>query len=616
MVTRDDQGAGTSGMTELLSPNGGDPRRELSVGLKALVISANGTEADLDAIQAFLGRLGVPYDTLVATDTRLRPELLCDGDHGYYRAVFVTTASLMYFDSSAQAWISAFDEAEWELLSDYERRFRARRVILYTFPSQSWIEQGLVDEGVRDTAAAPLEAHLTPSGRKVFSYLNPTAPIRLSGAHFYQATVESPDTVPLLVTREGHAVVSIRSFPDGREQLAATIANAPRLLHTVVLSYGVVDWAMNGLFIGSGRPNLNAQVDDVFIANAIWDPAAAADNTGRTYRLTSADIDALVSWLDRLHELANVTSDLRLELGFVGYGVATSAENDGLTAALRHHEHRFNWFSHTWDHRALDDMSYEDARGEIVRNDEFARQMGFSHYHPDAVVQGNVSGLDNPRFLQAATACGVRFLVADTSQPAWSAVPANRAVQADDLDVMIIPRRPTNLFCNATTPEEWVAEYNHYYGAHGVWAPGPHDLTYEEILDRESGVLVRYLLQVDMAPLMFHQANLRAYDGKRSLLTDLLDATLQKYGQLVRLPVAGRPLHVVGRRMAERTALEDTPISAVLHGDDRLVISATQPVVVPVTGVAFGDDCEVYGDRSISYIQLKAGERIEIDLAS
>jgi hypothetical protein len=50
-------------------------------------------------------------------------------------------------------------------------------------------------------------------------------------------------------------------------------------------------------------------------------------------------------------------------------------------------------------------------------------------------------------------------------------------------------------------------------------------LTYAEILDKESDLMVSYLARFDLDPLMFHQSNMRAYDGVNSLLGDLLHAT-------------------------------------------------------------------------------------------
>src|SRR5688500_3102418 len=42
------------------------------------------------------------------------------------------------------------------------------------------------------------------------------------------------------------------------------------------------------------------------------------------------------------------------------------------------------------------------------------------------------------------------------------------------------------------------------------------DLSYQEILGKESDIWLRYMIRYDMRPLMFHQPNVCAYDGVRS----------------------------------------------------------------------------------------------------
>jgi hypothetical protein len=108
----------------------------------------------------------------------------------------------------------------------------------------------------------------------------------------------------------------------------------------------------------------------------------------------------------------------------------------------------------------------------------------------------------------------------------------------------------TSLYYNVSRPAEWVSEYNYFYGPDGAilpdfWGLG-RDLTYAEILDKESDMWVLYLLKGDLDPIMFHQSNLRAftYTGSNypqiglskglnhTLLGDLINATLTKYNKL------------------------------------------------------------------------------------
>jgi hypothetical protein len=189
--------------------------------------------------------------------------------------------------------------------------------------------------------------------------------------------------------------------------------------------------------------------------------------------------------------------------------------------------------------------------------------------------------------------------------------------------ILIIPRYPTNLYYNVSTPAEWVSEYNYFFGAAGVVPPPPPqtswfggDSTYEQILDRESEVLLRYMLKYNANSWMFHAANLRDYDdtgpNKKSLLSDLLDAVAAKYRAMYSLPVVSPSQSTIGQIMAARMAY-NTAIAGGLKG--RVVfgtgtsIELTNPgsaaVTVPVTGVNIGG--ALYGGQPISTFTLPAG---------
>jgi len=584
--------------------------------MRVLVVSADGQETDLAAITTHLARLGVPYDTLIAAETPLREWPLSDGDHAFYQAVFLVTSELALVDATTGTWHSAFSAEEWDRLRQYEREFGIRRVMLYTFPSPAWTEHGLVEAGSRNTLDQPLDGSLTEAGRRVFPYLRADACIRFSGAQLYLAALApNAQAVPLVVTEDGHVVVSTRKTEDHRETMAVTIANSPELLHSLLLAYGIIRWATKGMFIGVRYSNLDIQIDDIYLASHLWDVAAATDETGLMYRITPDDLRLLVDWQNHVRSRSPVGTVIQLELAFVGVGAAGAPQADDLCAATRKYERDFSWISHTWDHRRLDDLSFAECADEIVRNDEFARSVGFSTYHRDSFVQSDVSGLYNDDFMRAAAAAGIRYVVSDTSRPGWNAsVPDYGRWSEVAPSVLIVGRRPTNLFCSVSTPEEWIGQYNHLYGVNGRWRQSPRDLTYSEILDQESDVILRYLLAWDLNPLMFHQANLRAYDGTHSLLGDLIDATVVKYERLVALPIRAWGLHDVGDRLAGRSALASAEVRATFGPDRQLTLTSSQPVIVPVTGIRVGDDWESYGDEVISYLAVDPGRPVTITL--
>jgi hypothetical protein len=71
------------------------------VGLKALIIAAQSTHTGLDVIQNFLNETGVPYDTLIGTQTPLVSSMLWDGvSRGYFQGILLTTGSLENYNGT------------------------------------------------------------------------------------------------------------------------------------------------------------------------------------------------------------------------------------------------------------------------------------------------------------------------------------------------------------------------------------------------------------------------------------------------------------------------------------------------------------------------------------
>jgi len=178
-------------------------------------------------------------------------------------------------------------------------------------------------------------------------------------------------------------------------------------------------------------------------------------------------------------------------------------------------------------------------------------------------------------------------------------------------DILMVPRRPVNLYYNVTTPSQWTGEYNSIY--HSYWG---RDLSYGEILDKESDVLVQYMLRGEIDPWMFHQTNLRAYDGVHTLLGDLLDRTLDKYGSLFVLPARSLTHAALGEWMANRMRYNAAGIVASIKPDQgTLTITASQSAVVPVTGLCTASS-ETYGGQCVSHVSLSAGQTVTYSIAT
>ncbi len=579
-----------------------------TIDLKVLVLAADGNEADLPAIKQALDYLGIPYTVYIAAQTPngLTPDFLSNGCHGYYEGVILTNGLLAYYNGSD--YVSALSQDEWNTLWSYEATMSVRELSWYTFPTADFGFQA--PSNAFDTSTAPVAMNLTSQGVPDFPYLNSTTTINIQYAWTYLAQpLTDGTTTPLLSDASGNALVAVHTTPDGRQALSLTFDSNPYLIHDIVLSYGLVNWLTQGLFLGSRHVYMSAQVDDLFIDDSEWVPATPCgtnvDNTGYTYRITGSDLKAVVAW-QKAKRAASVSANTTLSLAFNGSGTVAGAYTpDTLTPALTGNQAQFNWISHTYDHTNLDNVTYTTANSEITRNNQAAKKLGLSHYSTLNMVTPDVSGLANLAFLQAAYNDGIRYLVTDTSVAGGTNPSPNAGIyNTYQPAILMLPRHPTNLFYNVTTPAEWVAEYNCIYQS---------SLTYQQILDVESQFLVTYLLKGELDPWMFHQANLRAYDGTHTLLGDLLDMTLQKYAQYYNLPILNQAMNVLGQTVANWMQYTGAGVTASIVPGVSITITAQKAASVPVTGLNTTGS-EVYGGQHISYVNLTAGQSVTLPL--
>ncbi len=606
------------------------------VDLKILVIASDGTEADLAAIRQALDYLGEPYTVYVAAQTPggLTPDTLYSGNHAYYQGVILTTGDLGYNNNGV--WQSALSSTEWQNLWTFEGTFGIRQLSWYTYPTANY---GFNPPSASfDSSSNPVSAQWQAAAQPAFSYVNTANALTIQGGWTYLATpLSDGNTAPVIQDAQGNALAAIRTYPtqQNRQNLALTFDSNPYMTYDRVLQYGLINWvtsgtwASNGLFLGERHIYLSPQPDDVFLEDNTWPPGTPCGTnpgtTSTTYRITGTDLQTFDLWQTNQH-LQPATANLRISWPFNGWGTSTLFGGSGnylidtLTPAVPVDAGDFNWISHTYDHTNLDAISYADAVTEITKNNTVASDFGLANYNSQNMVTPEISGLSNPTFLQAAYDKGIRFLVSDTSRAGMNNPSPNAGIyNTYQSAILEIPRHPTNLYFNVSTPDEWLAEDNCLYpaGANG------HVSTYQQLLDRESNVMLGYLLNGDIDPLMFHQPNARAYDSVHSLLSDLLDLTLQKYRSYYTLPILSPKMDVLGQTMAGRMKYNAAGVTASIvppsaSSNPTITITAQQAVTVPVTGLAVsstsGYTTETYGGQTISYITLSAGQSVTLPL--
>jgi len=349
--------------------------------------------------------------------------------------------------------------------------------------------------------------------------------------------------------------------------------------------------------------------------------SAPVTNTTNNDKVYISSDSSIINQRPKL-EVCFEGSGFMLEFAFNGEGAQPGVyDPDTLTPYVVQNQSAFRWINHTYNHLNLDYVTYNQAYEQLVLNDNVAvNQLKLTYYSREPFIQPDISGLYNVNFQSAAYNFGVRYLISDTSWTGWNNPSPNTGIYSTlQPGLLIIPRHPTNLFYNLSTPVEWVSEYNCYYGPNGTCADGQwrywdHDLSYSEILDKESDMMLLYLLRWDVDPLMFHQTNLKAYTSGKTLMTDLIDATLAKYQALINLPIYNPSHSEVGVIMSNRMKFNASGITGTLTPCSGITLKTVNAARIPLTGVAYGSGQETYGGQPISYINMSAGQTIAVPL--
>jgi peptidoglycan/xylan/chitin deacetylase (PgdA/CDA1 family) len=561
---------------------------DVSVDARLLVITGDGSNAAFTAITTALAYLGTPYDVLDASSARLTAGALAAGNRGRYHGILLDTGDL------AVGSASGFSDAEWMTLASYEARFGVRRAVLYAVPTAAY---GLRSVGGFDVKERPIGATCTAPGSKAFVGANCAVPVWIRDGWAYASQPTDASTVPLLIDGAGNAYAATHRYPDGREALVLTFSQSPTAMHTLGLVYGVVSWVARGLFIGERHVYASPQLDDWFLPSAVY-----PSSSGITYRSSAADLQAFAAW-QNARQSDPVTAGFRSAFAFNAYGARPAGE-DGLTDKTRELGSAFTWINHTWDHKTLTRMAHAEAFEEFSKNDQYG-QANLSPYRVENLVTPGISGLDNAEVMRAAYDAGVRYLVSDTSLEGQDNPSPNAGYHnALAPGLLMVPRRPTDLYFNVSQPSEWVAEYA---------ALNSGTFSYEQIIDAASDVLVRYMLRGENDPWMFHQANIRDIGGGVSLFSTLLDAVLDKYRARATFPVLSPTMDELAQRVKARMAFDAAGVHATIEPGGKLIIRVANAAIVPVTGLCTRG-AERYAGQTISYLELAAGQALRLSL--
>ncbi len=610
----------------LPSPLGGTG--ELSgprLNLRTLIIST-GTEAEDSGLALMKGlheRLGTPYKILNARTENLTAAKLFSGEHGYYNAIILTDASL--WDETAENR-SAFTAEEWHILHEYERRFGVREAVVAGYPTSSTtlgLDYGLTD-GESFTGSFTGIWHSPAGETELYEGINTATPLPLTG-YAVGSTIreggDEPEVLPLLTEQNsGKILIARLRYADGREVLFSGINNDPIHLYSQLLAYEFLNFASRGVFIGARQVYLHLHVDDLFSPDDLWDPASNTTIRGNTYRMSAHDVENTIRFFNELRKRYPTAAGLRLDFAFNGFW---TRPDDELYLAFANSDNDFRYINHTFTHHNMDvsnGTTYEKAKQEIEQNRTVWKQLGLPELEENraVLVSGMHSGLTdratqtpypdgkNDAFLRAAQDAGVRYLASDASQPNQ-----NREHFVPGFDILLLPRYPTALFFNVSRPATLRDEYNYMFhesylekGLDPETTPGasPKLRSYREILELDAEQAVKHMLSYSSWAHYFHQTNLRDYNNGKTLLSDWLEKTLERYEQFATLPILSLPYHEVGRRTEERLAAGEAGIEGIWYlQTDQVTLAAGREARIFVTGL---QDGRLYGGQRIRRLSI------------
>lgn len=326
----------------------------------------------------------------------------------------------------------------------------------------------------------------------------------------------------------------------------------------------------------------------------------------------------------------------------------TSSKPEPLTAKVLETKDDFGWINHTYAALQMDRLCPDPdepqpavcpvtdlatATNEIAQNRTVWTQLGLPGYEQGLqyLLSDSHAGLHdrqgteedpsddipfpqglNPNFMQAALNQGVRYVAADSSRPNQ-----DREQRVPGFEQLVLmPRFPTNVYVNVTTPEQNVDEYNWIYyqrfvdqGQDPCTIPGAicAPRTYEQLLEAEAETTVNHMLSGRAWPHYFHQTNLRNYGAGRTLQTDWMNAVMTRYEQLFTLPVRTPAAPELGPAALDRIVAREQAVSGWLDVDTQVVTLVANGSARPlVTGVTGG---EIYGGQSIRKVDVDTTPR-------
>lgn len=586
------------------------------------------------ALVAQLDREGVPYDTVNLTDLNRAPLTSAslrtrdkEGPRALYQAVVAPTHAPTQMTPAELAELYAF-----------ERDFGVRQVSAYVWPDATVGLAAPGYSGELDAAPATVMAAAKSAGfgyvNGSFAFDNFDSAVTESYGYIASAAPGLPSGTtwtPYVTATAGGVTGSVLGvLAEGRrEEMVLTFGQNEYQQHEALLAHGIVQWMTRGVHLGEYRNFLSVHIDDVFMADYMWNSEANCtmgndcdpvlfpeDAPGATSRMVAADVTVAKNWQAKNGILLDMAYNAAGSVDFA----AANDRKDPVLDAFKANRTSFRWLNHTYSHVNLGcEQNFAtvpwscmlDRRGAVVwqgadvlhdqidDNEDWGNAKGFKTSESE-LVTGEHSGLaalpqvptDNPNLAKALEREDVDWIASDASREAQQR-PAGK-------DTLTVPRYPMSVFYNTSTYAAAADEYNWIYTARADGGSGicedradittciaPLDTTtgyLGAIVPAEVRTMLRHATTVDARPHFAHQTNLT--DDR--LLYPVLDGVMSQYRSLYNqstTPMVNPRMADAGELMEDRAAwnAQKNQITAILIGTTIEIVGGNVDVNVPVT---------------------------------
>lgn len=599
-----------------------DPQQNYQLSFKLLLLSATNNpveEPSLELIKMVLTSYHIPFDHqyLTANGKRLSDQpisLINQDTSGKYYGIITTTGQLNFKNERGEME-SALTPEQWGLLEKYENDFRIRRVSLYSFP-----HNGI---GVEQSGGflSPESTHINFNNLSKINIdidstgLQKNIDIPASKIWFYPTQVKDANkAVPFLFFEyEGKKNVGsiIATFPDKRKQMHFFFSQDQNSLASILISSLWINWLTKGVYQGKRRIHFNIQVDDFFLSTRLWESSKS-----EIYRINQNEIASFITWQKGMMQYLSGNRNYKIELAFNGWGVLDNGTiaHDQLYLYLKSRVEEFNWVSHTYSHPILNDMAFDPIDSDLKKNVSFADNFfgPFKNYFSfQSIVTPGISGLFNKEAINAFFNNQIIFAIGDNSRPELAPLKLyNARYSTEELNgksgLLIIPRYPTQVYFNVSTPPELTAQYNVLYPQLGG------KVGFEQIYSDEVKRVSRLLFLYDPSAHMFHQANLRLFnygENQVSLLSLWMNQIAIEVRKYMTLPILSLKMDDLALMYKDRIDTDNCQAQAKLVINNQKLTSikylAEKNCKVEITGIEAvignGITVEKYGPDQTTY---------------